>query len=55
MVKRMIVNALLCALLVACALVAYENHLDILAGVFFILAVIPSCLFEQARKEHRGV
>ena len=55
MVKRMIVNALLCALRVAGAIVAYENYLDILAGVFFILALIPSCLFEQARKEHRGV
>lgn len=53
--KKMVISVLALLALLAGALVTYENYLDILAGVFFILAVIPSCLFEEARKAHRGV
>lgn len=52
--KRMIFHALLCAVLVVLSFVAYENHQDFLFGVLLALAVIPSCLFNEARKEWRG-
>lgn len=47
--------ALLCALFVAGAIVAYEMYLDFLVGVFVILAVVFSCLFNEARKAYRRV
>ena len=47
-------NALLCAALIAGAIVAYENYLDWLAAGLFVLAVIPSVLFEENRKELKG-
>lgn len=52
--KRMVIHALLCVALVALSFVAYEHYQDILAGALFCLAIIPSCLFEQARKEWKG-
>ena len=48
--KRMVWSALACVMLVGASIVAYEHYQDILAGVLFCLAVIPSCLFEDARK-----
>ncbi len=52
--RRMILCALACVLLVLCSVILYEAGLDFLAGVFFCSAIIPSCYFEQARRERKA-
>lgn len=45
---------LACCALVAGAYWAWENYMDFLAGGLVCLAVIPSCLYNKARKERKG-
>ena len=52
--KKMVFSVLACVTLVVGALVAFENYHDVLAAGLFILALVPSCLFEEGRKEWRG-
>lgn len=52
--KKMVISVLALLALLAGALVAYENYHDVLAAGLFMCALIPSCLFEEGRKELKG-
>ena len=52
--KKMVLSLLALVLLVGGALWAYENYHDVLAAGLFMCALIPSCLFEEGRKELKG-
>lgn len=52
--RKSVLYLVVCVLMIACALWAYENYLDFLAGGLVCLAVIPSCLYNKARKERKG-
>ena len=50
--KKMILSLVACVALVFSGMVAWCCYRDILAALLFILALVPSCLFEQGRQEH---
>lgn len=52
--KKMVFSVLACVALLVGALVAYETYHDVLATGLFTLALIPSCLFEEGRREWKG-
>lgn len=52
--KKMILSAVACLVLVAGAAVAFCSYRDVLASVLFVSAIIPSCLFEQGRQERKA-
>jgi len=52
--KKMIVSILACMVLVFGSLVAFEHYADWLACLLFLGALIPSCLFEEGRKEYKA-
>lgn len=52
--KKMVISVLALLALMAGALVAYETYHDVLAAGLFMLALVPSCLFEEGRKEMKG-
>jgi len=51
--KKMIISVVACAALMLGAFWAWASYRDILAALLFILALVPSCLFEQGRQERR--
>lgn len=52
--RKVCFSLLALVLLIAGAIWAYENYHDVLAAGLFLLALIPSCLFEEGRKELKG-
>ena len=52
--KKMVLSLVACLALVGCAFLAFEKYHDVLAAVLFVCSFIPSCLFEEARKERKG-
>ena len=52
--KKMIISILACMALEFGSLVAWELYIDWLAALLFMLALIPSCLFEEGRKEYKA-
>ena len=50
--KKMIVSVVACAALMLGAFWAWAVYRDILAALLLILALVPSCLFEQGRQEY---
>ena len=50
--KKMIVSVVACAALMLGAFWAWASYRDILAALLLILALVPSCLFEEGRQEH---
>ncbi len=50
--KKMILSILACVALVFGSLIAWCCYKDLLAGFLFVCALIPSCLFEEGRKEY---
>ena len=50
--KKMIVSVVACAALMLGAFWAWAVYRDILAAFLLILALVPSCLFEQGRQEY---
>ena len=53
--KKMIISMIACMALVLGSLVAFELYIDWLAALLFLLAFIPSCLFEEGRKEYNAL
>ena len=49
--KKMILSVVACAALMLGAFWAWASYRDILAASLFILALVPSCLFEEGRQE----
>lgn len=53
--KKMIISIIACMALEFGSLVAFELYIDWLAALLFILALIPSCLFEEGRQEYKAL
>lgn len=51
--KKMILSILACMALVFGSIIAWCCYKDILAAFLFTCALIPSCLFEEGRKEYK--
>ena len=51
--KKMILSILACMALEFGSIIAWCYYLDVLAGFLFICAIIPSCRFEEGRKEYK--
>ena len=52
--KKMILSIIACMALVFGSIIAWCCYKDILAAILFICAIIPSCLFEEGRKEYKA-
>jgi len=50
--KKMILSVVACAALMLGAFWAWAVYRDILAAFLLILALVPSCLFEEGRQEY---
>lgn len=53
--KKMIISIVACAALMLGAFCAWAVYRDILAAFLFILALVPSCLFEEGRREYFNI
>ncbi len=53
--KKMIVSVVACAALMLGAFWAWAVYRDILAAFLLILALVPSCLFEEGRREYSNI
>ena len=51
--KKMILAIIACLALEFSSIVAFELEINWLAALLFLLALIPSCLFEEGRKEYK--
>ena len=50
--KKMILSAVVCVMLLLGSIVAYELYMNWLAGSLFVLTLIPTGLFAEGRKEY---
>ncbi len=52
--KKMIISVIACVALVFGACVAWLYSKDLIAGILILTALVPSCLFEEGRKEYKS-
>jgi len=52
--KKMILSIFLCTVLVAASAISYCCYMDVLAAGLLVAALIPSCLFEEGRKQYKA-